>query len=544
MGFRMGDFLKRLAQQFGAVLANMSPTRRLALLFLVGIILSGFLTLMMWSRRPEFQPLYTNLSPEDASAVVEKLKERKISYRLEGGGGTILVPAEKVYESRLELAGEGLPQQGGVGFEIFDRTNLGMTDFVQRMNYLRALQGELARTIRTLSEVEQVRVHLVLPERMLFVEEEKKSSASVVLRLRPGAQLRKGQVRGIAHLVARSVEGLEPERVTIVDTMGNILGGGESGGEDELTHSQREFQASLERSLERRVEGMLDKAVGAGKSIVRVSAFLNFKRIERTEESFDPESQVVRSEQRTSERAQGDSPVPGGVPGVAAAKAASSPGNGALRSHQKQSETINYEISKVVRRVVEPAGEVKRLSVAVMVDGSYKRGSGGNITFQPRAPEELKKFEEMVKGAVGFDPKRGDQVRVESVPFQTVNLASEEEGFRAEAQRAFFMRAARWGVTGIVVILLFLFILRPLLRLITTIPSPTLGLPHAALPRPVEELVAQIEGQGSMLSETPLIERGPSPEARLREQAIETVRGDPERAAQLVRSWIRSKSRS
>ncbi|MFQ6111702.1 MAG: flagellar basal-body MS-ring/collar protein FliF, partial [Nitrospinota bacterium] len=505
---------------------------------------SGFLALIMWSRRPDFQPLYTNLSPEDASAVATKLKERRIAYRLEAGGGTILVPAEKVHAARLELAGEGLPQQGGVGFEIFDRTNLGMTDFVQRMNYLRALQGELARTIRTLSEVDQARVHLVIPERTLFLEEERKPSASVVLKLRPGARLRKGQVRGIAHLVARSVEGLQPERVTIVDTLGNMLAGVESGEEDELTHSQREFQANLERSLERRVESMLDKAVGTGKSIVRVSAQLNFRRIERTEESFDPESQVVRSEQRTSERSQGGASIAGGVPGVAAAQGGSSRGKGAVRSHQKQSETINYEISKVVRRVVEPAGEVRKLSVAVMVDGTYERGADGRLTYKPRTSEELKKFEAMVKGAVGFDPERGDRVVVESVPFQTVALASEEEAFQAQAQRAFFMRAARWGVTGIVVILLFLFVLRPLLRLLASTPSSVPALPQGALPRPVGELVAQFEGQEALPGETPLIERAPSPESRLRAQVIEMVRGDPERAAQLLRSWIRSKGRS
>ncbi len=291
---------------------------------------------------------------------------------------------------------------------------------------------------------------------------------------------------------------------------------------------------------------MLDKAVGPGKSIVRVSALLNFRRVERTVESYDPEGQVVRSEQRSSERSQGGAGSPGGVPGVAAAREEAPTGRATPRSHQKQSETINYEISKVVKRVVEPAGEVERLSVAVMVDGTYEQGAEGELAFKPRTEEELKKFEAMVKGAVGFDAERGDRVRVESVPFQVVALASDEEAFQAEERRAFMLKAARWGVTGIVVILLFLFILRPLLRVLTAAPGSLPALPETTLPRPVGELVAQFEGEeaASESAEPHLIPRSAQPENRLREQTVDSIQEDPERAAQLVRSWIRKKSRA
>jgi len=272
------------------------------------------IALVAWSNRPDYRVLYSNLSEGDAAAVVSKLKEMKIPYRLEGAGHSILIPAGQVYETRLQLATSGLPQGGGIGFEIFDRTNIGMTDFVQHLNYQRALQGELSRTINQFSEVETSRVHLSLPRKSLFVEDQKEARASVILKLKQGRSLGRSQVQGIVHLVASSAEGLNPTNITVVDTQGHLLSEpGDSDPMARLGQSQWEFKTNLEKTLEKRVQTMLEKAVGENRVIVRVSADLDFKQIEETEETFDPETPAVRSEQRSEEKTKGGYPEPSGI---------------------------------------------------------------------------------------------------------------------------------------------------------------------------------------------------------------------------------------
>ena len=355
--------------------------------------------------------LFSNLDRDDASAVVAKLKEMKVPYRLEGEGGTIEVPQQRVRELRLELAGGGLPRGGGIGFESFDKMRLGATEFEQRVLYRRSLEGELSRTIDTIASVQSSRVHLVLPERSVFVGRAEPASASIVLKLRPGRVLGASEVAGVVHLVSSSVGALTPERVAVVTTEGTVLHKprreGEAAGDDDQTTSSR----SLESTLEDRTRSMLEKVLGPGHVDVRVSADLDRSRVERVEDRYDPRQTALRSEQSSVERSGADKSATG-VPGAesnlpdGSGKAdGGAPHDGALR----ESHTRNFEVDHVVEKRLVTGGSIRRLTVAVVVDGHGKDGA--------RPKEEVERLAGLVRSAVGADERRGDIVTVESVPF-------------------------------------------------------------------------------------------------------------------------------
>ncbi|WDT80113.1 MAG: flagellar basal-body MS-ring/collar protein FliF [Candidatus Manganitrophus sp.] len=306
-------------QQFNEQMTTTPLARKIALLLILAATVAGGVVLWLWVQKPEFQILYTNLSSEDAASVVAKLKEGRIPYELSADSTAVSVPAERVHELRLQMAGQGLPQGGGVGFEIFDRNSFGTTEFVQKLNYRRALQGELSRTIGQLAEVSKARVHLVVPERTLFSERKEPSRASVVVTLRAGKRLSEGQVQGIIHLVSSSVEGLSPQTVTVVDSHGQILSRpGDESSPVQMTSAQLDYQKHLEKEIEGKIQSMLETVVGTGKAVVRVTSLLDLRQVEHTEEKFDPDTQVVRSEQRAQEQLSGSSASAGssGVPGV------------------------------------------------------------------------------------------------------------------------------------------------------------------------------------------------------------------------------------
>ncbi len=366
------DFLKQFSEQIQTFLRNLSVGKRVFLLIFSGIFMAGFIVMILWSQGINYQLLYANLSQDDAASIVSKLKEMKVDYRISAGGNSIMVSSDKVYETRLQLASEGLPQGGGAGYELFDKNNFGVTEFVQKLNHQRALQGELSRTINQLAEVDKSRVHLVIPEKTLFTEDQEEASASVFLKLNSGRKLRKEQIQGIVHLIASSVIGLQPEQITVVDLHGNILsGGGDSSFIGQLSNSQLEFQDNFEKRLENRVETILEKVIGKERVIARVSAGLDFNQIEKTEERYDPESQVVRSQNSVQEKSTGKALVPGGVPGVMSNLPGQEKENlnmGNTSDFQKTNETINYEINKITQRVVEPVRKRKRIYVAGMID--------------------------------------------------------------------------------------------------------------------------------------------------------------------------------
>src|SRR3989454_2638907 len=391
----MAARLERLWSQLAAFFLAQPPARRVAIGAVGLVSMAAVLALAWWVQRPLYRPLFTNLAERDASAIVEALKAQKVPFELEDGGRAVLVPAERQYEMRLALASRGLPEGGGVGFEIFDKQSLGQTDFLQRLNYQRALQGELGRTIGQLGGVESARVHLALPERSLFVGEDRRPSASVVVKPAPGRALSAAQIDGIVHLVAASVEGLAADGVTVVDEGGRMLATDRRGGETVGAWSGAlEMQASIERQLAERVESMLGAVVGRDKAVARVAATLEAARVERTEETYDPERTALRTQRTT-------------------------------REQERRDESQSYEVSKVVSHTVAPAGVVKQLSVAVLIDGTYT-GAGAARKFTPRPAEELARLKELVKNAVGFSEARGDRIEITSVPFQSEAAAAGE----------------------------------------------------------------------------------------------------------------------
>ncbi len=499
---------QQLLQNVLAFLAGLPPARRIA----IAAVGSGSLVLVLglawWVQRPLYRPLFTNLSPDDASAIVEALRAEKVPYQLEDGGRAVLVPAERLYELRLSLASRGLPEGGGVGFEIFDRQTLGQTDFQQRLNYQRALQGELSRTIGQLAGVEAARVHVAIPERSLFVSESRRPSASVVVRLAAGRSLARAQIDGIVHLVASSVEGLHPDAVTVVDEAGRVLTaeqrGADPGG---ATSAALEYQQTLERGLEERIESMLGAVVGRDRVIARVAATVELARVERTEETYDPDRTAVKSQRTTREESVGGRGA-AGAPGAQANltnDAAAVAGPEGPRTERRE-ETQSFEVSKVVSRTVEPVGQVKQLSVAVVVDGTY-REEGGERTFVPRPQEELDRLRELVKSAVGLSEDRGDKREVTSAPFQTEPVGA-GEGWAGTVRR--WAPAVATRVLGVAfAAAMLLWVVRPLLlNLAARAAAPP-------APRGVEGAMAQLSRENMTF-----------------------LQQHPERAAQLVRQWL------
>jgi flagellar M-ring protein FliF len=534
----MPDPFNRLSSLFN----GLGLSRKITLVLAGGGTMAGLIFLAALSHAPEYQTLFSGLNQEDASSIVARLKELRIPYRIEGNGSIITVPSEKVYETRLTLAGEGMPQGGGVGFEIFDKSGFGVTEFVQKVNYRRALQGELSRTIMQLAEVESARVHIVIPEKSLFTENQERGKVSVVLRLRPGKGLAKRQIDGIVHLASSSVEGIAPSDVTVVDNHGQMLSGANDNATARLSNSNIEYQKMLEKDMESGIQSMLEKVVGVNKAIARVSAVIDFKQVEKTEERYDPDGVVVRSEQRVQERSTGAATASAGVPGVASnlpgGREELSADEGQAPSSQRQNETINYEVSKVVSRVVEPVGTVQKLTVAVLVDGNYgPAGKDGNREYTPRSEEEMQKIAAIVRNAVGFNEERGDRVEVVNIPFGGEDVQEEAPAAPVSVMERYPwlpMAAMRYLVPLLIAMTAIIFVLRPLVK--WAIRGGTSAAPGTAqLPLPVTIGELQ-EASGAALPEVGLQES-----LMLRQKAVELVKSKPRESAHVIKSWLKEK---
>lgn len=375
----------------------------------VALVLLGFLFTVL--NQPSYSVLFSNLAEEDASKVVEHLSSQKIQYNIKDNGHTIEVPEDKVYETRLQLAGKGIPSSGIVGYEIFDKTTMGMSEFMQKLNFKRAIEGELSRTISQQEGVTSARVHIVVPQRSIFRNEEQDASASVVVSLRNGYELPKESVNAIINLVASSVEGLNKNKVTLIDTKGNLLS--RQADDNDLgftTSRQYEIKQSVEKYLATKAQTILDNVLGYGNAIVQVNADLDFDQVEKQMETFDPESQVAVSEQILKTSNNGINMTDS-------------------TAQLSQNSTTNYEISKTVEKVVSGIGNVKRLSVATVINDikkEIKKGDNVSIVYEPRPQEQVKKLEVLVKNAVGINSERGDQFSIVNIPFEENKIGGEE----------------------------------------------------------------------------------------------------------------------
>jgi flagellar M-ring protein FliF len=434
-----------------------------AAVLLISIVLFAFLIIQ--ARTADQQLLYANLTLSDASSVSEWLKNQKINYTLKNGGRDIWVPADQIYQTRLDLAANGLPSGGDVGFEVFDKQSFALTDYVQKVNYTRALQGELARTITSLAPVESTRVHLALPEKRLFKNQQKSGTASVIVTLIPGKNLDQSQVQGIIHLVAGSVTDLEPGNVKIIDSNGVVLEAQEKPDKDNLLPVDRlAFQQEVEHRMEIRAQDLLDKTMGKDNAMVRVSATLDFSKVEKTEELFDSDEPVIRSEQINTESSGME--MTGGIPGVEANLQGNELGqNTPATPTNRNSRITNYEISKTISKIINPVGSITALSVSVLVADRTQLDADGKIeAATPRSAEELKSIENMVASAIGLVAERGDVINVISMPFVDPQMAV-SEGELVPANLLYqYMPLIKYALIGLGLLLVYLLLIRPIIK--------------------------------------------------------------------------------
>jgi flagellar M-ring protein FliF len=441
-------------------------------MFAVTAALIGFFAFVIIRvTTPQMTTLFTDLSTEDSSAIIKDLERQAIPYELRNDGAVIMVPKDKVTRLRMKLAEGGLPKGGGVGYEIFDKSDaLGTTSFVQNINHLRALEGELARTIRAIDRIQAARVHLVLPERPLFSRETPEPSASIVVRVR--GSLEPQQIKAIRHLVASAVSGLKPQRVSIVDETGQLLADGEAGDNENVAGEER--RNAYEKRLRNEVEAIVSSVVGAGRARVQLSADFDYNRITQTSDKFDPEGRVLRSSQTREESSattdnSGQVTVNNELPGNQRPDGAST----AKDQSKKTEETNNYEISHTTKTEVTEAGRVNRISVAVLVDGDYTKNEKGEMVYQERTKDQLDRIATLVRSAIGFDQKRGDQVEVVNLKFAespAVPPIAEPSGLMGMLQftKDDVMYVIELGVMMLLSLVVLFMVIRPLVKRILT----------------------------------------------------------------------------
>lgn len=519
-----------------AELLNAIPMRKKVALLVAACLVAGAVVFALtWARTPDYGLLFGNLDQEDMQAIVSKLKEKKQDYKV--SGSSIMVPQDKVYELRMELAGEGIPKGGVVGLELFDKNSIGMTDFLQKVNYKRALQGELVRTIRQLSEVEDCRVNLVIPEKTLFEDTREHSRASVVLKLKPGAVLGQEQARAIVHLISGSVDDLAPEDVTLLDTRGKLL----SRPKDDdpaamLSNSQLEYKRAVEKDLESRLQSMLETVLGQGKAVVRVTADVDFTKQEESDEKYDPTT-VLRSQQKDAEKEMGGSQVAYGVPGASS----NLPGRGqpaAARqpgpNSERQSEVSNYEVSMSKTHTIRPIGVVKSLSAAVLVDGTYKTLNKKTV-YTARTQDEMTKLDGIVKGALGFNAQRGDKVDIVNMPFDTGEQDGLGDGMAVSGAAGgkwytvYVLPYVKYAVVAFGMLMLLVFVVRPLVKSLSrSLEQPVPGGWEGG---PVK--ISELE---SSLAAPPQQKMVPSAAG-----VKEIMQQNPARAASVVKAWLKER---
>lgn len=527
-------------------------------------LIAFFIFIIMRMSQPQMMTLFTDMPLEDSSEIVSKLEGLNVPFELRNDGGTILVPKEQVLRLRMSLAEEGLPAGGSVGYEIFDKGDaLGATSFVQNINHLRALEGELARTIRALDRVKMARVHLVIPKRQLFAQDRSEPTASIVLRIR--GDLGRGQIRAIQHLVASAVKDLKPANVSIVDEHGTLLASGLGAGDQSAAISALEERSqTFERRMQSQIEQIVTSVVGPKNARIQVNAEIDYNRVTQTEETYDPDGQVVRSTQTREETANArDGGAGGGVtvgnelPGAGANNGG---GRATSEASNKTEEIVNYEISKTTKQEVMEAGRVKRLSVAVLVDGTYEKDAAGTIAYVPRPKEQLDQIATLVRSAIGFDQARGDVVEVVNLQFAPLtapeDLADADASLLDFTQEDYFYMA-ELAVLLIISILVLLLVVRPLVRRIVTpednnaldvaqiatsvTESDESGEPMtqeeraakdradaAALPRPESEASTLIE-YAQMVGEA---------QGHTIRKVADLVRQNPDEAVSIIRQWI------
>ena len=520
-------------------LKGLGAARLTAMIAVTAALIGFFGFVIIRVTAPQMTTLFTDLTMEDSSSIIKDLERQAIPFEIRNEGSVILVPKDKVTRLRMKLAEGGLPKGGGVGYEIFDKSDaLGTTSFVQNINHLRALEGELARTIRAIDRVQAARVHLVLPERPLFSRETPEPSASIVVRVR-GA-LEAAQIRAVRHLVASAVNGLKPQRVSIVDEAGQLLADGTQTDIDQQVGDER--RSTFEKRMRKQVEDIVSSVVGAGRARVQLSADFDFSRITQTSDKFDPEGRVLRSTQTREEQSStnennGQVTVNNELPGNQ-----QNPPLPPRDQSKKTEETNNYDISRTTKTEVIEAGRVNRISVAVLVDGAYSKNEKGELVYQERSKDELDRIAALVRSAIGFDQKRGDQVEVVNLKFAdapTVPQINEPTGFLGmlhftKDDVMYVIELAVMMLLGIVVVFM---VVRPLVKKI--VATDEVAALRGGVPALTDETV---QAQAAHAQQTASLIDVAQVQGQVHAQSVhrvgELAERNPGEAAAIIRQWL------
>ncbi|AHI07022.1 flagellar M-ring protein [Bdellovibrio bacteriovorus W] len=544
----MNKIFGGLVLQFQEFFKNLGPTKRISVIAVTIIAMVAIFAMIFMASGKDYAPLFTNIPTEQVSTIVAKLNEKNIPFTLRDDGKTVAIPKELLHSTQMSLMAEiGSPKMGNMGLEIFDKQDFGINSYAQKINYQRALQGELMRAINTLTAVKQSKVILALPNKKTFLEEGGQATASVVVELHQGKELAPEQVRGIRYLIANAVEGMDPDKVTVLDERGKVLTRQEStamGGSSELL----DLKAKIENDLENRIQDILSKVVGHAKVVAKVDATLNHRVISSIEESVDPDKTAIRSQQSEEESLDGSRTNPSGIPG----SRANLPGSedqgtvGFKQDVKKEIKTTNYEVPKTVRNIREAAGGLERVSVAVVVDGrpvTVTNPDGSKETrIEPRSAEELKKYEDLVKNAIGFNTSRGDSVRIESMQFHPEDFTEADKILTSLERKKLIHALFKWALLGFSLALFFFIVIRPFMQWITDSFQDSV---EEMLPRTIEELeeLQSVDNTlPGMSTALPVLQESIDPEKAeselLKDRIMSSMSRDEEKAANAFGMWL------
>jgi len=530
----MNQNLSKLGKQLQDIWGQLGTSQRLSVAAATFVLIAGLAAISVWSSHTDYGLLYGGLSDGEASKVTAALDDAKVPYKV-SSGGTVMVPTEKIYALRMQLAGKGIPQGDGVGFEIFDKPNFGISDFVQRANYTRALQGELSRTISQLDEIQSARVMIVLPENRLLLDKDKFATASVFVRVRGNSQLPAQSINSIRFLVANAVEGLKPTHVSVVDNLGNVLS--ENQDDDSmsgLSTSQLAMRRNLELYLSKKAQDMLEKVLGPGQAIVRVSAEVNYDTSTRTEQKYDPDGQVISMQTKTDDNLSSATTANNTATGISANTADTNnvaAGAGPLNNtkNSKSVSTIQYDVSTTSTTSTQAPGGLKRITAAITV-ATQMEGTGADRKAAPRSAQEVEKLRRLVSNALGADPARGDIVALEEMPFNDQFATDMTQQLDQQSKRDYWMNLARsllYPALGLVA----LFVLLQAFK-----STPVQDIPIGV---PVGRLGVKSNGNGyshghNRLSE--LLE--PQPSVVTVDVLNKLIKDNPNNVPQAIRVWM------
>lgn len=560
----MSSFLKQIGEIWGRL---KSGQRMMIVIAGVGfVVLAG--ALIYYGMQPDYGVLFSDMKPADAQTIIEKLKADGVKYQVSNGGTTVSVPQERVSELRLQMASSGLLSGGHVGFDLFDKTSFGSTDFTQQVNYQRAIEGELAKTIEDMDEVESARVHVTQPRESIYADKAERAKASVMVRVRQGRELSRERTEAITNLVSSAVGSLDPQDVSVMDTQGRVLSSAErasAGTGSGAFNSQIEARRKFEAETAARIVSLIEPISGPGHVRADVAADLDFSQVEQMEEKYDPKSQIIRSQQTTQEVRNAQQQSAASVVGARANDPSLPPATPVASPSpsvdQHTASTTNYEIDKLVRRTTGGSGRISRLSVSVLVD--YKIVNGAVVV---RSPEELQKIQEVVGAAVGIDTNRGDQIVVQAMPFDQPAAAEARNLSFMEKNRDLIRSAIKYGLLAVAALLLIIFIIRPARRALRLASaeqeqitdgyeSARLALPagrlisedgesllsrETASPRTVAEIEAEMEAK--LVREMNAVPAGVVRAGAIKKQLVERARQNPETMAMTLRGWLQEKT--